>query len=143
MNRKQLGRVQNQSFNNNSWVERILSADVTSDGAMSDLTVGNLKVGQTYLYILHPKFQASTDVLVQIDVTHNGVIIDRSTQRQDGTDITGITPGITGFFTAVALDITFVANSAAAAGIIQGNGTKSETWIQVVAMPGFIQVQGF
>lgn len=125
---------------------KTLSSDVTSDGAISDLTFNNLQIGKAYEFKLQADIRAnvsSADNSIQIEVTHDGNVIGRASNldANGSQQITQFTT--TGIFVATATSLTFVAVSASANSTINGNGSRTETYAQLIEKPGMIETADF
>ena len=116
----------------NKWQTKILSADVTSDGVISDLTFNNLVIGRTYRVCGQISFEvllAGTD-LVFANIINGAQDIATSAAA---TEIGGkIAAGINAIFIATATSLTCSASSASpTTSRIEGNGTRTQTFIQL------------
>ena len=112
----------------NKWQEKQLSADVNSDGAISDLTFSNLTIGKTYrAYIQCLLDTNATDAFVQLNIQHNSATIAnvRINVNAEVTCSAGVV------FVAAASTVTFNTNSASANAIVRGNGFNSETYARI------------
>ena len=114
----------------NRWMTKKLSADVTSDGAMSGLTFSTLVVGKVYEVKCQFLLSSNvTDTTVTVQVTHNSVVIGtvkRSSNLSEGTY------SHNSVFTAAAATLTFVASSASANAFIKGNADRIESFVQLI-----------
>lgn len=116
---------------------KILSADVTSDGAISDLTFSNLVIGKWYEVTGKMRLSndaSSSDSIVYVDVTHDSISIDRAlfqiNESSDTTVDTAILP-VSSKFKATASSLTFVAVSASVNSRVEGSGSRVETYVQL------------
>jgi hypothetical protein len=116
---------------------KILSADVTSDGAMSDLTCSNLVIGKWYEVTGRMRLGndgSSSDSIVYVDVTHDSTVIDRVLmQINESSDTTAdhLNMAMSVKFQATATSLTFVAASASANSPVRGTGGREATFIQL------------
>lgn len=113
---------------------KFLSADVTSDGAISDLTFSNLTVGKWYEVtglIRTLVNSGASDAAISVDVTHDSSVIKRVNYSAPATGTGGVSldPGV--IFQATQTTLTFVTTSASANSLIRGNGAGDETFIQL------------
>jgi hypothetical protein len=114
--------------------EKILSADVTSAGDISDLTYSNLEVGNTY--ILTGNFRLdNTAINAEIFIRMRDAASDGGTlytnfggRRASASDM--IVP-VSFIFTATSTEVYFYKNTTAANRIVRGDGTKNETFLQL------------
>jgi hypothetical protein len=116
---------------------KTLSANVSSDITMSDLTFSNLTVGKWYdikgQFFLAVN-QSATNTTVYVEATHNSTVIaspyfqvSTASDTQDDYVVLSINTS----FQATATTLTFVAQSATATSTVAGNGTRSQTFIQL------------
>lgn len=111
--------------------EKFLSADITVDTTdITDLRFSNLDVGKTYRVCSHVRasFPSASD---NIDLTsvHNAVTVIANTVSS-ATNLVKKGNYCRGF-TAAATTLTHNVSSLAAGNLVQGNGTVSETWIEL------------
>lgn len=129
----------------NKFQIKTLSADVTSDGAMSDLTFNNLIIGRTYEAMLQAYTQVNlggANANIEIEITHNSSVIGKHL-LQEASDQTDIISSSSVKFVATATSLTFVAVSAAAQSPILGNGTQAETFAQLTELNDTYQTSEF
>jgi hypothetical protein len=116
---------------------KILSADVTTNTTMSDLTFSNLTVGKWYEVngqFLLTIDAGSPDDAVLVNVVHDGTTITTANLNIEETSDSSpdsISQKIIAKFQATATSLTFVSFSASANSYINGNGTLGETWAQI------------
>lgn len=133
-------------FGQVKWQRKFLSSDQTSDGTMGDLTFSNLTVGRTYIIgglVRMSVNSGGVDVAVSLDVTHNSVVIERKQFINRQTDSTAgdtSTYGVHKIFVAAATSLTFVAASASANALISGDGTQTQTHIELYELPAAEEV---
>lgn len=109
-----------------------LTADVTTDTTMSDLTFNNLVIGRTYDYKINAYFSKVIDASSQVSINHDGSIIEILNHDPSGsTTGNSITYSTSGTFTATTTTLTFVSIGLSANNIILGNDTLSETFAQI------------
>lgn len=117
---------------------KILSADVTSDITISDLTFNNLTVGKWYEVtgqIRTEGDQGASEDNVRVNANHNSTVIARHQTR--AVDVSTDTfpdqfvIAVAFKFKAEATSLTFDVNSASANNFVAGNGTLEETYIQL------------
>jgi len=116
---------------------KILSADQTSNGTISDLTFNNLRVGTWYEITGKAYFTTdagTADPVVELSVVHDGSTIDYTIV---GINETSDTSGdvnsvaVATKFQATATSVTFVGANLTANSYINGNNTRSETYMQL------------
>lgn len=113
---------------------KILSANVTTDTTISDLTFNNLTVGIWYTVNLHSNLvvdDAGGDDAVELNIVHNGITIGRAALTADLNGTTSITSTTNISFKATATSLTFVTTSASAAARVVGNGNLFGTYVQL------------
>lgn len=120
---------------NNKFQTKLLTADVTSDGTISDLTFSGLTIGKFYRFMLQADLrcdQSANDNEVQIQVVHNSVTIGKALHRNDAVNLDSlVTSSTTGIFEAAAATLTFNAVSASATSTINGANNRNETYAQI------------
>lgn len=135
---------------NGSWLEvfvseskrkcetKILSANVTTDGVISDLTFSSMTIGNFYkvegMVSASAPSGGSADNLY-VEVENGAQFLSRPWFNFDTafrTDIRGFTSGI---FEATATSVTFTAQSITSGNIIGGSGGKEDTWAQLCEIP--------
>ena len=115
------------------WMSRLLTADVTSDGTMGDLTFAQLEVGRVYEFKLQAHLFSNTgDQVATVNVVHDGTTIGSIVRIGDSGSGTNGKVGISGIFLATATTLTFVAASASATSYISGNNDRNKTYVQLV-----------
>lgn len=114
---------------------KLLSADITSDTTMADLTFNNLVIGKRYEFRIQSFFDTTGSVgssAPEIQITHNSSVIGLLQYDPPSTDQGGgFTATTTGEFTATASTLTFVTSDVDSNGAIRGNNTRSETYAQL------------
>lgn len=115
---------------------KILSANSTTNGEMSDLTFNNLEIGATYEVFGAPVLSVNdgvVDTSVEFNAIHNGAIIGRASFRaNNGTSSRDFVQGSINFtFTATTSTLTFESNSASVNSYISGDGTREQTYVQL------------
>lgn len=129
---------------------KLLSADVTSDGAMSDLTFSNLVIGRWYEF--RGKMRLTLDAgagsatIVYVDAKHNGSVLDRAlfqiNEAGDSTlDAIILSTGST--FKATATTLTFEAVSTSSNAKVDGGSNQSETYVQLEERNDLIETDEF
>ena len=121
----------------NTITTNILSANVTSDGTVTDLTFNGLEIGQWYEVRGNYKMQldvAASDVAMTLSAIHNGVTIDSKGYAIDeisaaGLDESNFTPAFV--FQADATSLTFLLSSASGNSRLVGNGNLNSTYVQL------------
>jgi hypothetical protein len=136
---------------NTQWVEKLLTADATATGVMTDLSVSTV-VGETYEIggKLHLTDSGTNldDIRLVVEVLDGAVVVDHMEWRiQDAGGALDLdiyeaawNPSIIYQATSTALtfDLTVVT-----AGYIQGNNTRTESYITVRKIPGAQKVTSF
>lgn len=114
--------------------EKILSADVTTNTTMSDLTVSNLVSGRRYKasgqFLLDGTGGADA---IFVQIVHNGSDVGWVGGNVDSGEADYYSFSYE--FTAAATSVTFVSNSIGASNSIRGNGGKDESFIQIQEVP--------
>lgn len=128
---------------------KILSANVTSDGVVADLTFNNLVIGKWYeisgQVSLHVDSGAS-NTFVELRAVHDGIIIGRPyllLQESVDTSEDIVKQAISLKFLATDSTLTFEANSATASSFIDGDGSKAETYIQLEERNDLVETGDF
>lgn len=116
---------------------KILSADVTSDIEMTDLTYSNLEIGKWYevegQFLMTLDSGASNDAVV-VSASHDGNVIGRTNFNIEETGDTSpdaIFGNIHVKFQATSNTLIFSPLSASSSSFINGNGTQTETFVQL------------
>jgi len=127
------------------WQTKILTADVTSNGAMTDLTY-TLEIGKTYRIFTRPLMQADgdNDASARVEVKDGSTEIDRieiTAASSGNLDLHTLSSTI--IHTMANTSLTFVANSASANAFILGNNTKQETFVTVEELPNHEEVSSW
>lgn len=113
-----------------------LSADVTSDGAISDLTFSNLTIGKWYEIrgqIYFGVNDGTSDSTIIVAHTHNSTTLYRNViQLQNGTTTQDLLiQQVSYVFQAAATSITFVVSSGSSDSYVRGAGDRAETFLQI------------
>lgn len=115
---------------------KFLTADVTSDGAISDLQFNNLEIGKKYETCTRTRVACPSAVdNVDLNTDHNG---SRIIQNTNGcSTASGIVQKryICVKFTASSTTLTNTASSISAGNRIEGNGTLDETYATLCELP--------
>lgn len=107
---------------------KILSADVTTDGVVADLSFSNLTKGKWYA--INGSLQVQ-DVFT-INIIHGGAIIDQNINRT----ATSNTKTISTKFKAATTSVTTETFSMASPDILFGNNTRQESYLQIEELNG-------
>ena len=127
---------------------KILSADVTSNGTISDLTFNNLVIGKWYdvtgRFALFVN-DSSADTTIQVTASHDSATVDVAVFRSnDGTTTLDFAYLAVAFkFKATATTLTFTTSSASAASYVGGSNSRSETYIQLEERNDLIETTAF
>lgn len=117
---------------------KYLTADVTADGAISDLQFNNLVTGKKY------QINANLDTIrtatgndnLGINFTHDGNVILSPNHHHDNSGGGSVfRTGHQKKFTATTSTLTSVAVSVATNSSINGNSTDVETWVELCQLP--------
>lgn len=126
----------------------LLAPNVTTNGAIAGLTFSNLVTGSWYE--LNGRFALNVndtvvDTTVEIQVTHNGSIIDTAIFRSnDGTTSRDFAYlSLSTKFQASASTVTFVANSASVNSYIAADGTRANTYVQIEERKDLVETSEF
>lgn len=126
----------------NRYELKTLSADVTTNTTMSDLTFSNLITGRYYRATLHAVCSTNaTDDSVAVEITHNAAIIGKAWQRGDVAGSSSHHVQV--IFVAAASTLTFVTSSATANGFVEGNGTQAETYAMLEELNDYVVTTDF
>lgn len=113
---------------------KILSADVTTDTTVSDLTFTGLVVGKWYevrgLFRIQVNSGGSNPNLT-VDITHDSTILKRVNYVSGGTNSAGVSLSGDIVFQATATTLTFETLAASANSFLRGNSTQQETFVQL------------
>jgi hypothetical protein len=114
--------------NQNETVTKVLSANITASGTATDLTFSNLVIGAEY--------QANVRCMIIsangesfLNIVHDSATISSCSITDTNTGKLGASAVIN--FKATASTLTFVFDEASGAGVLQGDGTQSETYAQL------------
>jgi hypothetical protein len=117
---------------------KILAADVTTNGTIAGLTFNNLIIGNWYEVTGSARLiidSSAADPYVDMFAVHNGSNIHRVAYgvQEDPADtlVDQVCYSISFKFQATNTSLTFSANSASSASYISGDGTRSNTYIQL------------
>lgn len=115
---------------------KLLSADVTSDGVVSDLTFNNLEIGKFYSIQLQHRFVHVSDQNGTSLVIANGATTIGQVQHDPSENTTTTVHGDSGSwdFRATDTSLTFTIAGAAATRFLGGNGTKNETFATLIEL---------
>ena len=118
-------------FGNKLHSEKILTANITTDTNVSDLTITGLTVGKRYEVRLFGAFQIGNgDPTATLAITHDGVIGSLSGGNQAASPIS-FAAFANPTFIATTTTITFDTSSFSGTTFLRGNGTKGQTYVQV------------
>lgn len=127
---------------------KILSADVTTDGVISDLTFNNLKVGKWYevsglVYFLVKN--GGVDGNVNFEAVHNSsnIYFINFNMSDGGSSSNNASTALSFKFQATATSLTFEASSNTTNTAILGNGTLAETHVQIEERNDIIETTDF
>lgn len=131
------GRNTQGIVSGNKTVTKILSGDVTSDTTISEFTFNDLVVGKWYhltgkMAIIQDVTVADANIL--ITVLNGGTAVERfqvDIRETTNTNPDSIKAGISAIFQATSPDLTFVTAGATVNNFLQGDGTRTETYIQL------------
>lgn len=121
---------------------RILTANVTVDGVVSDLTFTGLEVGALYRVSGQVVTQiTTTDDVILSRILHNGVIIcAQSVQEDSPGTISYQSNPVNSIFLATTTTLTLNASSASVGSNIQGDGTRERTFLQLEKLNNYREV---
>jgi len=125
-----------QGISVNKIQTKFLTADVTTNITMTDLTFNALVIGKQYTVTLQSDLSAevgANDIQIGIDINHNSAVIGRA-ELVFNTSLTSggnVTSGNIVTFTAAATTLTFSTFSASANSFVNGNNSAAETWAQI------------
>jgi len=111
---------------------KYLTADITTNTTMSDLTFSNLVVGQWYEVDLHGRaaLTAATTDNVDINIEHDGSKVARQIIPLSFNGAADLRH-TSAVFQATTTTLTFVSASVGGSSVINGNSSKDETWAQL------------
>lgn len=114
---------------------KTLTADVTTNVVMSDLTFNNLTIGNRYRITLNMAGNAQANSLIRCDIKNGVPIIASAIQAAPGT-LSAFNDVSTLIFTASATTLTFTLSNMSGAGdVVQGNSSTQETYAQLEELP--------
>jgi len=115
-------------------VTKYLSANVTSDQTMTDLTFSGLEIGKEYqiggVFQIYLNF-SGPDGNAYAYAVHDGATIIRIITNDSNTNAKYSDNSISARFVATTDTLTFKSGSTSAAAYIAGNGASTNTWVQL------------
>ena len=107
----------------NKWQVKVLTADVSTNGTMADLTFNNLVVGNIYRVTIHPLFYIQTGTDAYVTIKHDGNILNRTRLFDSDTSSETLTISDNdAIFKATTTTVIFESTATAGA-IIGGNSS--------------------
>jgi len=145
MGKRDLGRVTGKQRSFTRFQEKILSADVTSDGVIAELTFSNLKAGKFYRYSYQLNFHTnSSDGLIRVVIDNGTTEIGRSSRQASSTGTTDNIWSLCALFRAVDSILTIETASASVNAFLEGNGTRvNGSFAQIEELPDHVEVTDF
>ncbi len=110
---------------------KFLTADIGSNVVdILDLRFTNLEIGRNYILNMRPYYRFNVSDNMEFDAKTNGNTICRDTTGQSGGGYNTFKSTIC-HFTAQATTLIFDSRSVAATNLINGNGSRGETYIEL------------
>lgn len=124
--------------------EKILTGDITATGDVSDLTFNNLEIGKWYS--LNANFSMSDNITsavitrIRSGASDTGNIYGKIQFQLGGSTQGTSTQGVAFLFQAVSSSLYFYAD---APNNINGNGTKDQTFVQLIEVSDVLPTADF
>lgn len=109
---------------------KLLAADVTSNGVMSDLTFTGLTIGQLYRFNIHARIITDNGDVVNIEI-ENGATQVGLVQAGESGNATNFGASDSGVFEATSDTLTFTAGSISGVSAIKGSSDRRDTYVQL------------